>query len=47
MPETIKNFPNDTLQYIFYESVGHLISSEREMEIQLNLMNEVLGQFII
>jgi exportin-1 len=28
MPDTIKAFPHDTLQYIFYESVGHLISSE-------------------
>lgn len=47
MPDTIKNFPNDTLQYIFYESIGHIISSEGNMEVQLKLMNDVLGQFIV
>lgn len=45
--DTIKNFPNDTLQYIFYESLGHLISSEPDIETQRNLMNEVLGHFYV
>lgn len=46
MPDTIKNFPSDTLQYIFYESIGHIISSQANNQVQLNLMNCVLEEFI-
>ena len=43
MPETTKKFSSDTYQYVFYESIGYLISSEAESNTQLDLMKEVLG----
>lgn len=38
MPETTKKFSSDTYQYVFYESIGYIISAEAESNVQLDLM---------
>ena len=45
-PDNIRRLRPETLQYTFYESMGHFIAAERESAVQLNLMKEVLGQLL-
>lgn len=46
MHDLTKKLSNDSLQFIFYESIGHLISAEQDSNVQLQLMKEVLGQYL-
>lgn len=42
-PDHIRRLHPETLQYTFYESMGHFIAAEGNSEIQEQLMREVLG----
>ena len=45
-PDHIRRLHPETLQYTFYESMGHFVSSEPNPETQLQLMKEVLGELL-